>query len=822
VPASLILAEDALAHGDLAAAAENLGLVEPEALPEAALAGFRRARDRVAGLDRPADELVPTAETAVAPPPLPAAPAEPADEVAPEVEALAAPTAAEPTAEALAPLQAADDDPVASVLRAQAGIATGPDRAALLERLAGHHERSGRQGPAADALLEALAADPHRDLSWGWLAALTEHDEPRQARAAALHLEVFGPPPEAAATPAVAEAAPAPGEPALAPAVEPGAEATPEPPPEPQAEGSADASAARGSTAPWLSAVSEPAHEPTPAPAAAPPEPPDAVRHVTAPWLSMSELPPPPLELDLGLDADLAGPPAAPPAPPSQQPYDRAAELRTLLREHAAAGNRRGLAAIAEEAEAALGAEPLRPYAAQLGRAALEVGRNEEAHRWLTLARQDDPAELTVARDLSRAAERTGRHAEEVELGELCADAIAAHDPLAAAARYRHFARVLATKVGDPGAAASMLEKALTLVPDDADGRRELWALWGRRRQTQGRALEAWLDAARADPSDATALLEVAALSERLAAVSSAEVAARLMERSRLAASLAAFASPGHAAPPLRLAAVVPDVARDRVAAPGALGPLGRLLALLAPYLEPLFPADLARRGATSADRLAPPRAPVVRDALEAAGRILGARPYVGFLVDRPGVDLQVENTQPPALVIPAGVEALPAAAVHFLAARAIDLLGRGWALTGKFAPKDVGILLELACRFAGGVPPPLGLPPQRADAFLSALLRSVPPSVASRAAPLGPGAAEELASSDVRALASAIRRTGARVALLVTGDPGAALAALLLLEKQRPATPDAKAALALPDLRDLALLALSDPFLDIRVAVVG
>ncbi|MCM2334490.1 MAG: hypothetical protein NDI82_11165, partial [Anaeromyxobacteraceae bacterium] len=92
----------------------------------------------------------------------------------------------------------------------------------------------------------------------------------------------------------------------------------------------------------------------------------------------------------------------------------------------------------------------------------------------------------------------------------------------------------------------------------------------------------------------------------------------------------------------------------------------------------------------------------------------------------------------------------------------------------------------------------------------------------AARAAPLGEGAAEELARTDVRALSAAIRRTGARVGLLVTGDPGAALAALLLLERQRPATPDPAAALALPDLRDLALLALSDPFLDLRVTVVG
>ncbi|HET9553587.1 MAG TPA: hypothetical protein VFP50_11530, partial [Anaeromyxobacteraceae bacterium] len=216
---------------------------------------------------------------------------------------------------------------------------------------------------------------------------------------------------------------------------------------------------------------------------------------------------------------------------------------------------------------------------------------------------------------------------------------------------------------------------------------------------------------------------------------------------------------------------------------------------------------------------LVPPRAPALRDALEAAGRALGARAHASFLVDRPGVEMLIENTQPPSLVIPSGLAALPEAVTAFLAARALDLLGRGWALTGKFAPKDVGILLELACRFAGGVPPPLGLPAQRADAFLAALRRSVPPPIAERARPLGQAAAEELARTDLTALAASLKRTGARVALLATGDPGAALSAMVLLDR---APPDPAAALARPELRELALLALSDPFLDLRVQVLG
>ena len=187
---------------------------------------------------------------------------------------------------------------------------------------------------------------------------------------------------------------------------------------------------------------------------------------------------------------------------------------------------------------------------------------------------------------------------------------------------------------------------------------------------------------------------------------------------------------------------------------PEAVGPLGKLLSLLTPHLEPLFPADLQRLGLTAAHRLVPPRAPEVLEPLEAAGALLSARTHATFLVDRPGALITVENTRPPALIVPAGFGALPTGARHFLATRTLDQLERGWALVGKFAPRDVGILLELACRFAGGKPPPLGLPEARAGAFLSAMARAVPPVVAARAASLGTASASQLAGIDLAALA--------------------------------------------------------------------
>jgi hypothetical protein len=244
-------------------------------------------------------------------------------------------------------------------------------------------------------------------------------------------------------------------------------------------------------------------------------------------------------------------------------------------------------------------------------------------------------------------------------------------------------------------------------------------------------------------------------------------------------------------------------------------------LSLLTPYLEPLFPADLRRYGLTAADRLVPPRAPDVLEPLDAAATQLSARAYAVFLVDRPGAQVALENTRPPALIVPAGYAALPLGARRFLATSALDQLERGGALVGKFAPRDVGILLELACRFAGGKPPPLGLPAARAGAFLSAMARGVPPVLAARVASLGQPASDELATTRLESLAASLRRSSARVALLATGDPASGFAALLAAEP-RAHPPTGAEALRLPALRELATLALSEPFLDLRVAVVG
>jgi tetratricopeptide (TPR) repeat protein len=594
---------------------------------------------------------------------------------------------------------------VAVVLRAEADAARGAGRADRLEGLAAQLERSGDRAGAAEALADALEADPHRHGNWSWLLALA--------------------PPDALLARAAAARASAEVEIAFSDAPGDGGELALEEPAGPEAENASGQGVA------------------TPA---------AAVGEVRAPFVSMT----------------------------SRDPAEYARD----------------------------------------GRLRLEAGDLAGAYERLSVGLARDPSDLGITRDLMRVTERLGLFDEYVQLGEVCADAIGPHDPLAAAARFRHFAEVLRDRLGQIDRAGVMLEKALSLVPEDADTRRELVQIWTSRPETAPRALERWQDLARGDPADGAALAGIAEVCGHLASSGPAAEAGRAAERGRIAASMAAFASPAvRAAPaPGALARGISAELRARVAAPGATGPLARLLRLLAPWLEPLFPADLARRGASPSAPLGPGDAPELQAALAGAAGVLWARPHALLLSSRPGVALALENTQPPSIVATVELARLSPSSLAFVTARALDLLEHGWALAGKFAPADVGILLELACRFAGGSPPSRGLPEARAGAFLAALDAQVPAAARAAAQELGAPAALELADTDPRAFVAALRRTASRMALLYTGDPGPALHVLALLDRRLEAGPvDPGQALALPDLRDLALFALSDPFLELR-----
>jgi hypothetical protein len=244
---------------------------------------------------------------------------------------------------------------------------------------------------------------------------------------------------------------------------------------------------------------------------------------------------------------------------------------------------------------------------------------------------------------------------------------------------------------------------------------------------------------------------------------------------------------------------------------------------MLSPYLEPLFPVDLARHGVTPGDRLAPASAPAVQKAFAEAFRALEGRQLALFASRRAGLVATVENTRPPSVVLGSDAASLAPGALAFLAARSSGLATSGWALLGRFSPRDVLILCELASRFAGGQPPPRGLPPGPAAAFLAALEQSVPVGVRTQAEVLGPAAAEELATLDAVAFTAAVEGTACRVALLHTGELLGALSVLARLRRPGVVAPaDPAATLDRPDLADLARFALSDDFLAHRGRLLG
>ena len=469
-------------------------------------------------------------------------------------------------------------------------------------------------------------------------------------------------------------------------------------------------------------------------------------------------------------------------------------------------------------------AELLQPLLAS-ARTLADAGELGGAYARLKLAREIDPGHLDLTLMLARVAEKLGHLEEAVSLGEAWGDAVAASDPAAAAARYRELAATARTNLADPDRATALVEKASAIEPADPATAAALAELRAGRRDRAVEVLSSQLAELQDRPAERGPARAVAALASALSAGEPpGRDTAMRAARSAVADDLVRFGDRlGAAVRPLQLASGISLDVRMGVALPGADGPCARLLSGLAPFLEPLFPVDLTRHGVGPSDRLALSSAPGVQHAFETATQALSGRPLALFAGRRPGLQAALENTRPPSVVLGLDTPSLPPGALAFLAARSVALASSCWALVGRFAPRDVLILCELASRFAGGEPPPRGLPASRAGAFLAALERAVPPDTRDGLAGLGAASADELASLDPVAFATALEGTAGRLALLHTGDLLGALSVLSRLQRPGLVAPaDPHAALERPDLADLSRFALSDAYLELRAMLLG
>ena len=755
VPEGMLLAAQALAAGDPDAAADHLAAIAAEALSPAARVQHTRCLSRALAAAGRLEVRQPVEPDDVA-----GAAEEGDGEDSPERGAVSVAAPAEVAAPRIA-------DPIVTLLRSYASAAAAAERADVLESLAGHLERAGDRAGAADALIEAVALDPERDLTYAWLESLVEGDPERLARAeeARAGVEI---PSSSVPLAAIAEAPAAVEQdgflsveelPELAELTRMAAASLDEltaPEDLPRADALTLSSASPGETElAWFM----PSATPTATLDSVPPErlaDPAAPRDATA----------------------LADPPSS----STESPADLAAR----------------------------------------GRAHLAAAEWSRAHELLSAALALDPSDLTVARDLSRVAEKVGRYGEYVELGELCADAIAAYDPLAAAARYRHFGEVIRARIDDPERAAVMLEKALALVPDDADTRRELVALLSARPETVPRALDAWLELARRDPvrhrgaPRRRGALPPGSPRRRPAASARASPSAPGSPR-RSPRSDRAHAGPP-AAPVCAGRAGSRRTLRDRVAAPGATGPLARLLSLLSPWLEPLFPADLGRRGALPT-RPARPAARAGARARRSTPRrdALGGRPFAPFLVVAPRVRGRDREH-------PAARRSSPArtswrsrpAGLAFLAARAVDLARARLGARGQVraARRRHPARARLPVRGRRAAFP--GAAPRSGPARSSPALESAGSRrrVAQRGARRSRAAAShELGGTDPRASPPpcAAPRTASRSSTRATPAPRSTRSRAAIRRARAGRRRRRRTRSPSPDLRDLALFALSD-----------
>jgi Flp pilus assembly protein TadD len=496
--------------------------------------------------------------------------------------------------------------------------------------------------------------------------------------------------------------------------------------------------------------------------------------------------------------------------------------LAGLARIYASSNDAFQLASVARDLQRLGATTALGSLAAPAARAILRGGDAATALPFFRDALRLAPHDLSILRDLATTAERAGAWPEALSAGAALADAEAERHPSTAAARLGHLAEIAAGLLDDPQLAAHLRQRAATLSPfdvpleDPAQGGFEPSESASAGADTPGvpPSIEQALARVREAPFDAVAAGQLAGLARLIGTGNTGPHAARLAVLTRSAAALAAFAT--GTAPRATASARAMPVAPDRqasVAHPLARSSSARLFALLAPYLEPLFPADLARRGVTATDRLGPDRAPDVLRLFEDLRLALGVRLCFPFLRDGQGTDISIENTTPPSVVLASGVvTAASASERRYLLARALALVEAGWALAGKFAPRDVGMMCELACRFAGFTPQSPMLPDVRARPFVQALTR-VPERVRQEAIPLAAEAVMELPAIAAPQLVEALWQGAARTALLHGGDPYAALTATVDSDP-RLATLPLSESVAHPDLRDLALFALSEPYL--------
>jgi len=205
---------------------------------------------------------------------------------------------------------------------------------------------------------------------------------------------------------------------------------------------------------------------------------------------------------------------------------------------------------------------------------------------------------------------------------------------------------------------------------------------------------------------------------------------------------------------------------------------LQRIVSLLAPYLEPVFPSD--PQLLASLPPLAPESHPELFDLVQQTTMVFGCRPVEVRLARNDEYRCWLESGPQPVVVISDTVigRSTPAEA-RFLLARQLVLAAMGHVLSERLRRSDLQTLLALLGRLVRpDMEPPTPLPPT-SDQYLEAFRQAIPQPVLEQASELLRRWSLEPRVHDIDSWLQGARLTADRAGLLMSGDLVGALGAM-------------------------------------------
>jgi hypothetical protein len=322
-------------------------------------------------------------------------------------------------------------------------------------------------------------------------------------------------------------------------------------------------------------------------------------------------------------------------------------------------------------------------------------------------------------------------------------------------------------RLGDPASGLAHLVAAVAALPEDDDARLALGEaqLASGNLEESAASLRAVLARTPVHPGALDAALRAQQALGRRDEASVIEEARAYLGYGE---GLAAFRARTLPATPPR-----PEVLEDAAIVAALLpsdaqGPAFEVLTALSDQLGKIFPADLAALGVTTRDRLAARAPNPLRVIVDRAATALGVAQVDLYVHEARASHLMVENLEPPAIILPASIRALPELEAAFAVGRLVAKVAmRAWLVDKLPARALQEVIYATVEPFGARVP---------RDPGRDELSRRIQKALSRKGRKQIEELAPRVVAFDAEALVRGVERAAAHAAYLLTGDLVSAL----------------------------------------------